>query len=144
MLNKGLRPIVPLQQYVVFDAGLAYTYGSMKCLCNLTVYRKGSLVLGIAHEHPDNKGVTIGRGASRIWNDVKMRYSTKDGNKFVFAQGWNGVYEYVDFKVRKLSLSEKDLIAMARTLISTNDLTIGHDIFWTPAGTINDVLKVLE
>jgi len=131
--NKSPRPLIPYKEYFLVDGDLYYFRGSQKSLAHVTAYQKGDIILAIAHEAEANGGMNIGQGAQWLWMSFINTYAS---NKYVFVQGWNGVYEYVKFEY-----SPKEGRGDGFWPQLVGGLEKGPNITWHPAGTLEEVLE---
>lgn len=136
--NKNLRPAIPYREYIIYDNEFVYNITRPYVCCHLTIYQKGEKVMGIAHESSKQRirsEVTIGEGATVIWEWVKNNFPAKE---HIFVQGHNGYYEYVTIQP---SYEEDGGAFMGISRMSILHQPKAH---WSHAGTIEDVLRVLE
>ena len=126
MENKNPRPMVPYQEYHLFDGIFKYHRGPFGSQCHLALYKNGDTILGIAHESEENPKRTIGASAHVLWRSVSDQYVA---DKYIFVQGWEGVYEYVKFGTSGF--------AGRRSINQISDPVVS----WHPAGTLEEVLQ---
>lgn len=136
--NKNPRQLLPYQRLLLFDGIFKFFQGSIPSTCLLTVYEKDGLVLAIAHEAEEKPRRTIGELAHTLWRTASSHFPS---DKYIFVQGWNGVYEYVKFSYPEtppLSFGEGGF-PMGRIIeIKGRGLA---DPSWHPAGTLEEVLN---
>lgn len=116
--EKALRPKVLFREYLVEEGIWDYMGHIHRSKCHLTVYRKADMILAIAHETPENKGLNLGDGARYFWKGVKESF---EANSHICIQGHNGYYEYVE--------------------VFPQGKGYMGDAKWSPAGTLQEVLE---
>ncbi len=139
--EDSLRPEIPFRDLLIFDGIVIFEQDPRiirrPSSFQLTVYKKSDTVVAIAHEAPQNRGMTIGEGAISIWHYVEQWVkdnviAQEKAPNIISVQGHNGFYEYV--KQKPPTWPTGRIIIMG-----TPDAHEKYD--WIPAGDLQEVLE---